>query len=152
MQYFSFFPLGLGTKALWTGFCSYSVSLCQSPFRRPVCSSNFGIRKSDLNQTNSHLPSTFQPYHLLILCCNSLSLYKNHTLLSSVFLCGQIWPFSRDHSNLTFPGRLLGSAYPRLSHSPVLSSQHTLLSISGVTLPDLSPLLYHGFFQETNSV
>lgn len=119
----SFFPLGLGIKALWTGFCSYSVSLCKSPFRRPVCSSNFGIRKSDLNQTNSHLPSAFQPYHLLILCSNSLSLYKHH----SPFLCFPLWsnlaiqqgPF-KPHLSRETSGLCLSS--PLSQSCPILSA------------------------------
>lgn len=123
LQYFSFFPLGLGIKALWTGFCSYSVSLCKSPFRRPVCSSNFGIRKSDLNQTNSHLPSAFQSYHLLILCSNSLSLYKHH----SPFLCFPLWshlaiqqgPF-KPHLSRETSGLCLSS--PLSQSCPILSA------------------------------
>lgn len=96
LQPLFFFPCGLAIKALWTGFCSYPVNLCKSPFRGPVCSSNSTVKKAGLNQTNTHLPSTFLPYHLLILRCNCLSLCKHHGLLSSVFLCGQIWPSSRD--------------------------------------------------------
>ena len=150
-QYF-FFPLGRGIKALWTGFCSYPMSLCKSSFRRPVCSSNSETRKSDLNQTNTHLPSAFQTYYLLILCCSSLPAQAPHSL----FLCSFVvksGPSAGICSNLTFSGSLLGSAYPYLSQScPVLSSQQALLSVSGVALHDSSPLLYHEFFQEANSV
>lgn len=142
---FSFFPLGLGIKALWTGFCSYPMSLCKSSFRRPVCSSNSETRKSDLNQTNTHLPSAFQTYYLLILCGSSLSRYKHPALLSSVPLWSDL---ARQQicSNLTFPGSLLVSACPYVSQCcPVLSARSALLCLTCV-------LLYHGFFQEENSV
>lgn len=125
-EYLSFFPLGLGIKALGTGFCSYSMSLCKSSFRRPVCSSNSETRKSDLNQTNTHLPSAFQTYYLLILCGSSLSRYKHPTLLSSVPLWSDL-ALQQICSNLTSPGSLLGSACPYASQArPVLSARSAL--------------------------
>ena len=150
-QYFSFFPLGLGIKAFWTGFCPYPISLCKSSFRRPVCSSSSETRKSDLNQTNTHLPSAFQTCYLLILCCNSLSRHKHPTLLSSVPLWSNLALQQGSVQTWLFRGAFW--ALPILtSHSPVLSSQQALLSVSDVALPALSPLLYHEFFQEANSV
>lgn len=138
---FSFFPLGLDIKAFWTGFHSYPVSLCKSPFSGPVCSSNNGTGKLDLNQLNIYLPSAFQPYHLLILCCNSLPLYRHHTFLSSVFFCGHIWPSSR------FPFKTCLFREPAelcLLHSPELSSHHALLCCSYST-PPISPTIMQIF-------
>lgn len=102
------------------------MSLCKSPFRGPVCNSNSGTIKLVINQTNTHLPFAFQPYHLLTLCYNSL-------FCAGTFIAKSDHP-AGTHSNLTFPGSLSGPAYPHLSHNPVLSSQHALLSIRGITI------------------
>lgn len=76
-------------------FLLIPMSLCKSSFRRPVCSSNSGNKKvrcvirliPTFHLLSDPLPCSF---------CFAAPLPFPSQASLSLFLCGQIWPFSRD--------------------------------------------------------
>ena len=105
------------------------MSLSRSPFQGSVCHSNSGTRKLVLNQT---IPT----FHPLSSPTTYLFFLMALSPCTGTMPSFPLFPFmaksdhSRGtHSNLTFSGSLLGSAYNCVSHSPALPSRHALFSI-----------------------